>query len=445
MVGLLVAGAVSLIISVAVIFLTGWRPGWRFFFPLGCASLVMLVWGGLLPEWRANNRYLPNSCVVLDRRLASERFDDPDGGAREGYHPEIKIHYQVDGRKYEVWTYDALRWFSSDRAAQQAIVDSFQVGATYPCWYDPDRPEKAILVRGHAWGLYVLLIGNIGFLLIGGLAIRQENRARLAGRLTTRIAPQRGLERTLRAGGAMAEADLNRQTVPAFDLSQRPGSILPYRLPGSTRPGRNLLGRLLLTLFWNGITAPFVVMVLAIHLGWGGMEGIAKWLITFVILPFVLVGLFLIGRLVVIAVNELLVALGIGPTTVEISAHPLVPGERCEVLLAQSWRRKLRMNSVEVLCICEEEASGGRGKNRRTAIRRVFEEAIIARETFDVQPGRPLEVRGELWLPTGAMHSFLALHNRVRWTLVVRGDVAGWPNLERSFPIVLQPSKGALR
>jgi len=98
------------------------------------------------------------------------------------------------------------------------------------------------------------------------------------------------------------------------------------------------------------------------------------------------------------------------------------------------------MNSLEVLCICEEEAKGGQGENRGTAIRRVFEEAIIARGTFDVQPGLPLEVRGELWLPAGAMHSFLALHNQVRWTLVVRGDVAGWPNFERAFPIIVQPS-----
>ena len=142
----------------------------------GCGFLVLLMWT-LLLDWRANNSYLPNSCVVLDKRLAvttKELVVRVNGeGLNETetvpvYHPEIQIRYEVDGRKYEVWTYDAIARLSTDRAAQQAIVDSFQVGATYPCWYDPSRPDRAILVRGHAWGLYYLLIGPIMFLFVGG-------------------------------------------------------------------------------------------------------------------------------------------------------------------------------------------------------------------------------------------------------------------------------------
>jgi hypothetical protein len=408
-------------------------------FLMGCMSLVMLVWGFLLLDWRANNRYLPNSCVVLDRRLASTLTDPgPEGGTRRPvYHPEIKIQYEVDGQKYEVWTYDAIAMFDPDRAAQQAIVDSFQAGATYPCWYDPDRPEKSILVRGHAWAPYVLLIVPIVFLLIGGFGIRHSWKDR------GKTAHQRGLERARRAGGAMLGADPDRPTVPALDLSHSPGSTLTYRLPSSTRPGRSLLGCLSFTLLWNAITAPFVVLVLARHLGWDGREGVANWLMAFGIIPFVLVGLFLIGLLIAVAVGELLVALGVGPTTVEVSAHPLVPGGRCEVWLSQSGRRALKMKSLRVLCICEEEAKGGQGEKGRTTSRRVFEEAIIAQERFEVQPGLPFEVRGELRVPPGAMHSFLAVYNQVRWELVVRGEVAGWPNFERAFPIIVQPSKGA--
>jgi hypothetical protein len=53
----------------------------------------------------------------------------------------------------------------------QAIVDSFQVGATYPCWYDPDRPDRAVLVRGQMWGAYVFLILPLGFLAVGGIGM----------------------------------------------------------------------------------------------------------------------------------------------------------------------------------------------------------------------------------------------------------------------------------
>jgi hypothetical protein len=143
----------------------------------GCGFSVLLMWA-LLLDWRANYSYLPNSCVVLDRRLASTMKElvvrVNDEGISETkrvpvYRPEIQIRYEVDGRRYEIWTYDAIGEVSTDRLAQQAIVDSFQVGATSPCWYDPSRPETAILVRGHAWGLYYLIIGPIMFLLVGGV------------------------------------------------------------------------------------------------------------------------------------------------------------------------------------------------------------------------------------------------------------------------------------
>jgi Protein of unknown function (DUF3592) len=159
------------------------------FFVAGCGFLVLLV-SGLVRDWRANNRYLPNSCVVLDRRLAigtsSLVVVVSDGVTRTeprpSYHPEIKIQYEVGGRKYEVWTKGAIRGFSPDRAAQQAIVDSFRVGATYPCWYDPDRPDQAILVQGYAWGANVALIVPIVFLVFGGAGIRHlwKNRGKTA-------------------------------------------------------------------------------------------------------------------------------------------------------------------------------------------------------------------------------------------------------------------------
>jgi len=409
------------------------------FFLAGCGSLVMLVWGFLLLDWRANNRYLPNSCVVLDRRLAKQMGDPaPEGGrGRPSYHPEIKIRYEVDGRKYEVWTYDAIFMFYPDQAAQQAIVDSFQVGATYPCWYDPDRPDKAILVRGHAWAPYVLLVVPIGFLLIGGVGIHRSWKNR------GETAHQRGLERALRAGGGALKAGPDRSTVPALDLSQSPGSTLLYRLPSSTRPGRNLLGCLFFTLFLNGITAPFVVIMIASRLGSSWAKPGPPWPIELVIILFALAGLSAVVFLIYFGIAELLVAIGVGPTTVEISHHPLEPGAHFEVFLAQRARRTMKMKSLRVVCVCEEQATCSGGKGARTETRRVYEEEILARDRFELRPTLPLEARAELRLPRAAMHSFLAVHNQVRWKLVVRGDVAGWPDFEREFPIVVEPPKEA--
>jgi hypothetical protein len=286
-------------------------------------------------------------------------------------------------------------------------------------------------VENDTWGPSIVLLLSAVSLVVGGGGLFHcwKNRRKPVQQLA--------MERAVRAGGAALRVDPDRPTVPALDLSQSPGSTLAYRLPIDWPPERQLMGCLFFTLVWNGATAAFAVMVLASHLGWwGGMEGITKWLMIPLGIIFVLVGLFLIY----LAVGQLLVALGVGPTTVEVSDHPLVPGGCCEVFLSQSGRLTLKMNSLRVLCICEEEAKHTDGGDTSIETRRVFEEEIIAQEGFELQAGLPFEVRGELRLPPGAMHSLVAMNNQVRWKVVVLGDVARWPNFERGYPIVVLPS-----
>lgn len=103
------------------------------------------------------------------------------GCYRPSYHPEINIRYDVGGRNYEVWTYGPFVSPSTDRDFQRAIVDSFRVGATYPCWYDPDRPESAVLVREHAQSACVALVVPVVFLVFGGGGIRHVWRRRAKG------------------------------------------------------------------------------------------------------------------------------------------------------------------------------------------------------------------------------------------------------------------------
>ncbi len=91
----------------------------------------------------------------------------------------------------------------------------------------------------------------------------------------------------------------------------------------------------------------------------------------------------------------------------------------------------MKVNRLRVLLVCEEIAKG--------TTRRVVEEEVVAKEGFEVQPGCPVEVSGELRVPAGAMHSFEAMNNQVRWKLLVQGDIAGWPDFYREFPIVVRP------
>ena len=37
------------------------------------------------------------------------------------------------------------------------------------------------------------------------------------------------------------------------------------------------------------------------------------------------------------------------------------------------------------------------------------------------------------------MHSFKSDNNELNWSLVVDGKVAGWPDYQRSFPVIIYP------
>ena len=142
-------------------------------------------------------------------------------------------------------------------------------------------------------------------------------------------------------------------------------------------------------------------------------------------------------RLVVVFARLLRHAAGIGPTLVEISDHPLLPGNRYRLFLSQSGN--LRLKSIEVSLICEEEAVFRQGTNARTESREVFRQSLHAGGSAIIRPGEPLEAECDLPIPSEAMHSFRASHNQVQWKLIVHGEIVGWPGFQRSFPVVVRP------
>jgi hypothetical protein len=159
--------------------------------------------------------------------------------------------------------------------------------------------------------------------------------------------------------------------------------------------------------------------------------------LTFFILPFVVVG----AAFLAILVRAILIETGIGPTLVEISAHPLAPGERYEIYLSQAGR--LEIKSLDVKLVCEETATYRQGTNTRKATRRVYEQLLVSREALEMGRTLPFEARAHLEVPGDAMHSFKAIHNRIDWKIVVKGSVTRWPDFERSFPVIVRPSRAA--
>jgi hypothetical protein len=405
---------------------------WAFFLLLGCGGAAVMISGFVVPEWRVNHEFVETTCKVLEKRIGEKPGNDGPL-----YRPEIKIEYEVGGEVYRDWHYDIHQTYSSGQKNAQAILDHFTVhdGANnkrYPCWFDPAKPDAAVLVRGYGWWIWLVFTIPTSFVAIGAGGLiytllhwgkSAEHRAAIS---------QRSQDRDF-----FGDADETRRypSVPqGADLMNSPGTKLRFRLPMATSPGWALFGALAFCLLWNGITWVFAVMAIRNHLA-----GRPDWFLSLFILPFILVGIAAIG----LFFRQLLITTGIGPTLLEISDHPVEPAGQYRLFLSQSGR--LTINSIRVFLACEESATYRQGTNTRTETQEVFRRELYRREAFNIESGLPFEMELDWNVPDAAMHSFKSDHNEINWTLIVDADVANWPNFKRSFPIIIRPAGGSAR
>lgn len=218
-------------------------------------------------------------------------------------------------------------------------------------------------------------------------------------------------------------------TIPAIDaVTDSPGVRLSYRLPIDAASGWVSFTMAAVCLAWNTLVAMFVLRVIQQH-----ADGRPNWLLTWLMVPFVLAGLwtlFALGR-------QVLFTIAIGTTRLEVSHHPLYPGGTFHGFVAQTGRLHVRWFQVQL--VCEEQAIYQQGTDTRRAMNRVYRATAFSQRKFDITPHEAFEAEFDFSVPASAMHSFVSPHNAVSWTLVVRGRMARWGDFERPFPVYVYP------
>jgi hypothetical protein len=396
-------------------------------FLFGCVFFYWLMTSWLMPNWRVNRRFAEQRCQVRDKRIAEQTTSD---GTL--YRPEVKIEYQVRGTTYSIWTYKLPNPFTAGRADKEKLLAGINVDQEYPCWYDPADPGQAVFERGCDWWTALWFLVPVSFIVLGGGGL-VYNVLHFGASAERRSAIAQRARIDLFEDGQDRAADY--PNVPDASLiTDSRGTRLAYRLPIAATHAWFLFFLGVGAVLWNVIIGLVVAGAVAAHRPgspfWGPVLGLT---------PMVLIGV----GLLVYFFYRLLVASGIGPTLVEISDHPLMPGGRYRLFLSQSGR--LRLKSFQVLLVSEEEATYRQGTNRRTETRRVWQSEVYRNTGFEIRPGQPLEVECELEIPARAMHSFQADHNEVNWMLIVEGKPRGWPRYRRPFPLVVFPGNGSPR
>jgi hypothetical protein len=383
------------------------------------AGIVWLI----IPEWRVNHGFVEHTCKVIEKRVVPVQ-----GDKGPLFRPEVKIEYEVQGTTYSPYTFDIHHTLRSTQAEAEAAISAIQESETLSCWYDPAEPGIAVLVRGYQWWIWPTLLIPASFIVIGigGLVYTALHWGTSAER---RAAAMRSV-RAPELFDLPATVDSKFPYIPdGIEITSSPGTCLAYRLPLTHSPGWTLLGLLAAAIAWNGAVSVFLVMAVRSFLA-----RTPDWPMTLFIVPFLLVGV----ALIFVFARLLRHTAGIGPTLVEISDHPLLPGQNYRLFLSQSGN--LSLKSIEVSLICEEEAVFRQGTNARTESREVYRKSLAIVADAIIRPGEPLEMECDLPIASEAMHSFRANHNQIQWKLIVCGEIVGWRGLLRSFPVVVRPA-----
>jgi hypothetical protein len=347
------------------------------------------------------------ACTVISSEVKGHSSDDGTT-----YSVNILYAYEVGDREYRSNRYHFMGGSSSGYEGKARVVRRYPPGRVTFCFVNPRDPTEAVLERGLTtdlgWGLLPLI-----FVAVGGGGIYFA---------VWRMRPGAGT--AVRASRGTPPGPLFRQDKLRGPALSGENVALPRTLKPGTSPLAKLIGAIFVALFWNGIVSVFVWQAIR---SW--VRHRPEWFLTLFILPFVAVGLVMIGFVV-----RTFLALFNPKPRLTVTPGAVALGTAFEV----TWELSGRTGAISRLRIClegREEVQYQSGDNTSTD-KSVFARFEVANTTdrLALQAGQ-----ARLTLPAGLMHSWAADHNKIIWSFRVSGQIPRWPDVDEEFPLTVLP------
>lgn len=207
------------------------------------------------------------------------------------------------------------------------------------------------------------------------------------------------------------------------DIKDREADV-PQRLKAESSRLGMLAAVTFGALFWNGIISVFLRAVFFDNPG-----GFMGWAIGLFLVPFVLVGLFLI-----LGVIHSFVALFNPSVSIALSSGVVSRGADMDV----AWEVSGGWRSINHLRVCVTGTEWARYR-RGTTMR-------VDRSTFEFVPvistDQPDEISfgsGTVTIPAETMHTLDLQNNKIKWEVVVNGSIAWWPSVASRYAFRVAP------
>ena len=102
------------------------------------------------------------SCHIIASAVGAHDNQDSDSHGTT-YSIDIEFSYTVAGKLLRSSAYDFMGGSSTGYDGKLAIVEKYPVGGAATCYYNPARPEQAVLMRGVVPVMWFGLIPLVGF------------------------------------------------------------------------------------------------------------------------------------------------------------------------------------------------------------------------------------------------------------------------------------------
>jgi len=359
----------------------------------GCFGfgLLFFLFGGVF-FWFAFGRgfvklvqardWTPTPCIIVSSEVRSHG---------KTFSVEATYKYTVNDRNYEGDRYDFVEGSSSGYDSKAAIVAKIPPGTSTTCYVNPANPSDSVLERGFTSEMYFaglpLLFAFIG---IAGMYFA------LAGKFG-------------------APSPIATQTANVLPK--------PTAKKKSSRWG-GLIAAILLAAFWNGIVCVFLWQDIQ---GWkAGQHPVG---LTLFLVPFVAVGLVLIGAIFYsfLALFNPVAELMFMPPSVRIGSSTQL-----------NWKLSGKVERIRNLTIrleAREEATYRRGTRSYTDKEIFYKKELFQTTTaFSMATGSV-----SISIPRNTMHSLNLSHNKIIWTVYFDGDIKGWPDVSETFELPVLP------
>ncbi len=113
-----------------------------------CIEFAQIIYNNdILPDKLVKENFPETTCTIVSKNLSEK------GKMVLRYRADFLVSYAVNGNPYRAWvTGNGLdQAFFHEREPQENALAQFAVGQAYPCWYNPQIPQIAVLVMRHNW------------------------------------------------------------------------------------------------------------------------------------------------------------------------------------------------------------------------------------------------------------------------------------------------------